>query len=482
MDKGKNSTTDAPNRPTRRRRVQNGAVYHQRTRASNQMTSHLTNELLFGARALLRDNPASLSLARDLRRNESLTHEQLAALQASLLHKTLRTAIARLPFYSRVPRDFSVAEAPEVLRREFPIIAKETLISHRDSLYPNRGRKQPWQTFGKTSGTTGAPLTIFRSLQSLLMEHAFVKRHWSWAGFRDGMARATLRGDMVVGTGETRPPFWFWNRYNHQLLVSSRHLADAYADAIIDRLEALAPVMLQAYPSTAFTLAGLLERRGRRLRIPFIFTASEPLYPHQRELAADRLGGRVMDMYGMAERVAFATECEHGELHVNSDYSQVEIVDDDGRPTDGYGYVVGTTFHNHAMPLVRYRLTDRTRWKPGRCACGRVFPMIEQVTGKLEDSITGSNGTPVSASVLTFAFKGLDHILKSQVAQVGPASWEVRLVPLPGFPATGRQQVIDNIHKLVDPHVRVAVVLKDDLPNTAAGKFRWVVNEFKPPT
>jgi phenylacetate-CoA ligase len=447
----------------------------------DEMTSQLKNELLFGTRALLRDNRFSQWRLRALQRNESMTREQLERLQANLLHKTLRTAIARLPFYSHIQRDFPVAAASKVLRTAFPIIDKDTLFANRESLYPNRGARQPWQALGKTSGTTGAPLTVFRSVQSLLMEQAFVKRHWAWGGYHDGMVRATLRGDLVAARDQSSPPFWFWNRYNRQLLVSSRHLTESHADAIIDRLEILSPAMLQAYPSTAFTLAGLLERRNRRLRIPLIFTASEPLYQHQRALIAARLGARIMDMYGMAERVAFATECEHGELHLNPDYSHVEIVDDEGRPTSGYGYVVGTTFHNHAMPLVRFRLGDRTRWKPGQCACGRVFPMIEPVTGKFEDSITGGNGAPVSASVLTFAFKGLEHIRKSQVAQVGPASWEVRVVPMPGFSAADQQYLVDNIHHLVDPLVAVKVVLKDDLPNTAAGKFRWVVNEFHPP-
>ncbi len=445
------------------------------------MTSQLRNELLFGTRALLRDNPFSQWRLRALQRNESMTRTQLEHLQAGLLHKALRTAIARLPFYSHIQRDFPVAAAAKVLRTAFPIIDKDTLLANRDSLYPNRGARQPWQAPGKTSGTTGAPLTVFRSVQSLLMEQAFVKRHWAWGGYHDGMVRATLRGDLVVGVDRSSPPFWFWNRYNQQLLVSSRHLTESHADAIIDRLEILSPAMLQAYPSTAFTLAGLLAQRNRRLRIPLIFTASEPLYPHQRALITERLGVKIMDMYGMAERVAFATECEYGELHVNSDYSHVEIVDDEGRPTSDDGYVVGTTFHNHAMPLVRFRLTDRTRWKPGQCACGRAFPMIEQVTGKFEDSITGGNGAPVSASVLTFAFKGLDTIRKSQVAQVGPASWEVRVVPMPGFSTADQQYLVDNIHHLVDPLVAVKVVLKDDLPNTAAGKFRWVVNEFRPP-
>jgi phenylacetate-CoA ligase len=432
-------------------------------------------------RALLRDNPFSRLRLRALQRNESLTRDQLERLQDTLLHKTLRTAIARLPFYAHIAGDFPVSAARHVLRSEFPIIDKATLLAHPDSLYPNRGRARPWQAMGKTSGTTGTPLSVLRSAQSLLMEQAFIRRHWAWSGFGAGTVRATLRGDMVVGIDEATPPFWFWNRYNRQLLISSRHLAERHADAIIDRLEMLAPALLQAYPSTAFTLAGLLERRGRRLRIPFIFTASEPLYPHQRALLEQWLGGRIMDMYGMAERVAFATECEFGQMHVNPDYSFVEIVDDDGRPTADAGYVVGTTFHNHAMPLVRYRLSDRTRWKHGQCACGRAFPMIEAVTGKFEDCLTGSDGAAVSASVLTFAFKGLANIDKSQVAQVGPAAWEVRVVPLPGFTLADQRRLVDNIHRLVDPQVAVTIVLKDDLPVTAAGKFRWVVNEFQRP-
>ncbi|GGE91036.1 capsular polysaccharide biosynthesis protein CapK [Massilia psychrophila] len=433
---------------------------------------------MFGTRALLRDTPWSQWRLRALQRNEAMSHAEFAAVQASLLHKTLRTAIARLPFYAHIRRDFPVAASVDVLRAEFPIIDKATLLANRRSLYPNGGVKQPWQALGATSGTTGAPLEVFRSVQSVLMEQAFVKRHWAWGGYHDGMVRASLRGDLVADTAVTKPPFWFWNRYNRQLLVSSRHLTEANADAIIDRLEALAPAMLQAYPSTAFTLAGLLQRRGRRLHIARVFTSSEPSYAHQRELIRDRLGATIMDLYGMAERVAFASACEHGQLHVNADYAYVEIVDGDGRPTDGEGDVVGTTFHNHAMPLVRYRMGDRSRWKPGPCPCGRVFPIIEGVSGKYLDAITGSDGAPVSPSVLTFAFKRMDQIRKSQVAQVGPASWEVRVVPLPGFTAFHQQYLIDIIHRMVDPHVLVKVVLRDDLPNTAAGKFRWVVNEY----
>lgn len=443
------------------------------------MKKKIKNEVLYGTRALLRDNWFCQRQVNDLRRHEQLKRKEMQALQENYLYQTLQVAIRDLPFYQHISPKFSVQDAPRVLREQFPIIDKASLLANPSTLYPNGGNARPWHAIGKTSGTTGTPLTIFRSLNSVLQEQAFIKRHWTWAGYIDGARRVTLRGDMVVPLEQSEPPFWFWNRYNQQLLISSRHLLDQYIEPIIAEIRRVRPHALQAYPSTAYTLAKLLQQRDELLHIPFLFSASEPLYPHQRELILERLGSTVMDMYGMAERVAFATGCEHGNMHINPDYSYVEIVDEHGQPTDGEGFIVGTTFHNLAMPLVRYQLSDRTRWKTGDCPCGRHFPMIEPVTGKFEDSITGSNGAPVSPSVLTFAFKGVENIKKSQVAQIGDAHWQIRLVPMPGFTQQDEQKLIDNIHQLVDAGVKVEVVIKEDLPNTAAGKFRWVVNEYQ---
>ncbi|MGZ3180894.1 MAG: phenylacetate--CoA ligase family protein [Telluria sp.] len=444
------------------------------------MTKLLKNELLYGGRFLFRDNPAlTARVAAELAGHARMDAQQLRTLARQRLHATLQRAIASLPYYRHLDPDFSPAEAEDALRSQFPVIDKATLLANRATLYPNGGAKKWWYALGKTSGTTGTPLMVFRSPRSVLYENEFLKRHWSWGGFEAGMKRATLRGDLVVPIDQAAPPYWFYNRYNNQLLLSSRHLTDHAVTAIIDKLYEFQPDMLQAYPSTAYTLASYLERQGRRLDVPVIFTASEPLYPHQREAILDRLGRKIMDMYGQAERVAFATQCEHGSMHLNTDYSHVELVDEQGNPTQDEGFVAGTTFHNDVMPLVRYRLSDRTRFLPGRCACGRAFPLIEPVTGKYEDAITGGDGMVVSPSVLTFAFKGIENIRRSQVAQVGPAHWEVRVVPDTHFSPADKDKLVHNIHHLVDARVRVDVVLREALPNTAAGKFRWVVNETK---
>jgi phenylacetate-CoA ligase len=91
--------------------------------------------------------------------------------------------------------------------------------------------------------------------------------------------------------------------------------------------------------------------------------------------------------------------------------------------------------------------------------------------------VFNKHGNPISPSVLTFAFKGVENIAKSQVAQVGQGIWQIRIVPMPGYTKSDEEKLVKNIHRLVDADVDLDVVLRDNIPNTSAGKFRWVVNE-----
>jgi phenylacetate-CoA ligase len=438
----------------------------------------LRNEVKYGLRFLLRDTLQSERRLQTLLAHERWSPDRLEAEAHRLLADTLRAAMRRIPRYRDLQASFQASDARGILGR-FPIIDRGDLLERPAEHYPHGSTPRPWTIVGRTSGTSGTPLQVFRSLESVLWENAVVERHFRWSGYRPGMRRAYLRGDLVVPIDRAAPPYWFLNRYNNQLMVSSRHLREECVDDIIGMLREFAPFMMEAYPSTAYELALLLEKRNVSLRIPYVFTGSEPLYSHQRELIEARLAGRVMDHYGMAERIAYATECEHGSLHVNTDYSWVEIIDDDGQPTDGEGYIVGTTFHNNLMPLVRYRMSDRTRWRRGDCSCGRTYPVIEPVTGKYEDTLFGSLGQRISPSVVTFAFKSLRGIKYSQVAQTDEATWEIRVVPEPPFDETERNRLIENVKHLVDPGIHVVVREVADIARTSTHKYRWIVNESK---
>jgi phenylacetate-CoA ligase len=210
-----------------------------------------------------------------------------------------------------------------------------------------------------------------------------------------------------------------------------------------------------------------------------VIVGSEMLYPFQRAKIEAVFGARVRAFYGMSERAAFAAECEHGRMHVHPEYSVVEIVDRDGRPTDGEGFIVGTTLHEAVMPLLRYRLTDTARWDPRPCPCGRTYPVIEALGGKIEDRVFDLKGRAITAAVVGFAYKGLTGIRKGQIAQTARDRWVARLVPGTGYTAADRERFLQNVRTYVSADVNIAIEEVDDIPALPSGKYKWVSQEWR---
>jgi phenylacetate-CoA ligase len=103
--------------------------------------------------------------------------------------------------------------------------------------------------------------------------------------------------------------------------------------------------------------------------------------------------------------------------------------------------------------------------------------MIEPIQGKFEDIIYNSHGDKISPSIITFAFKGLQNIKKSQVAQVSKTEWEIRIVPNSNYSNAETTKLIYNIKSLIDQNIDIRVVIVDDIAKMDSGKFKWVVNE-----
>lgn len=437
------------------------------------------NSLTYALRGLVRENAIALRRARALQATERLAPDELAQRQDALLAATLHAAAERLPAYAGLRGRIPSRGLREFLREAVPLHGKDELLRQRARYYPNQGRPRGWWSIGKTSGSTGTPLDVFRSLDSTLWEHAFHVQHWGWAGFRRGRWQAVLRGDLVVPLEQREPPFWFVDRIGRQLVVSTRHLCRANAAAIADALKAHAPQQLRAYPSAAAELARLNRELGLGLRFDAVFTSSEMLYPVQREAIEQSFGARVFDFYGLAERTVFAMQCEHGSLHVHPLYSLVEIVDADGVPTEGEGFVAGTTLHNRTMPMLRYRTDDTARWRRESCACGRSYPAIEALAGRAGDVVFDLDGQPVAAGVITFAFKGVAHIERAQVAQVAADAWEVRVVPAPGWCDADAQALQRNFERCVSRRLMLRLATVAAIPNLASGKYKWISQEWR---
>jgi phenylacetate-CoA ligase len=155
-------------------------------------------------------------------------------------------------------------------------------------------------------------------------------------------------------------------------------------------LEDLGASGLCCTPSFALLLAERRESRDIDLRYG-VFGA-EPWSEAMREKLEEAWEIDACDIYGLSEVMGpgVAAECREGKgaLHVFDDHFLPEIVDPDtGEPTDGLGELVLTTLTKEALPVVRYRTGDITRFVDGTCACGRTHRRIARFSGRVDDML-----------------------------------------------------------------------------------------------
>lgn len=183
-------------------------------------------------------------------------------------------------------------------------------------------------------------------------------------------------------------------------------------------LEDLGADGLCCTPSFALLLA---ERRGEReIDLRYGVFGAEPWSEALRETLEDTWGIDACDIYGLSEVMGpgVAAECREGKgaLHVFDDHFLPEIVDPEtGKPTDGLGELVLTTLTKEALPVLRYRTGDVTRFVDGACACGRTHRRIARFSGRVDDMLVvrGVNVFPseIEAVVLEHPALGAQYAI-----------------------------------------------------------------------
>jgi phenylacetate-CoA ligase len=148
---------------------------------------------------------------------------------------------------------------------------------------------------------------------------------------------------------------------------------------------------LACTPSFALLLAERAAADGvlDRIRLRFGLHGAEPWSEGLRTKLEAAWGGYdACDIYGLSEVIGpgVAAECREGKgaLHVFDDHFLPEILDpESGRPAaDGaLGELVLTTLTKEALPVLRYRTGDVTRFVGDECACGRTHPRIAPSRG-----------------------------------------------------------------------------------------------------
>ena len=339
----------------------------------------------------------------------------------------------------------------------------------------------------RTSGSTGQPVEVVRSLEATAWIEAGERRALEWnPAYRHGDRRLSL---VHVHSAE-RPlsPAAIRHATSSALANEGTVHADELAvvarrSRIFDELERRPPAATRGVASMLYLAARALEQDGRRLASGDCLSGGGTLPPHQQELVEAAFGCPVRQRYACWEAGVIAYECpEAGSLHVNSESVIVEIVRPGGGPAQPgeIGDVLVTPLRNHTMPLLRYRLGDLAEAPvSSRCACGRSLPVLGRLIGRANELLRGAAGRLVAPETVSRLMWNLvDSVLEFQAVQRPDLHLDVRVVQRETPAAAEERRVIARtLESELELPGSVSVERVESIPLSRAGKLQHVVSQ-----
>ncbi len=219
----------------------------------------------------------------------------------------------------------------------------------------------------QTSGTTGKPKRIYFTAedQELTVDY-----------FANGMRFMVNRGDKALilfpHTSEGSIGLLLKTALN-RIGVETAFEPQGHVDCVIGA------------PEYVIQLSGVRPD----IRADKVLLSSEYVSENAREKITQNWGSLIFEHYGMTEMgLGCAVSCGRGAgYHIRENDIYIEIID----PKTGkavsegqYGEIVFTTLTRRAMPFIRYRTGDISRWITDDCFCGSVLKRIDRVKNRRE--------------------------------------------------------------------------------------------------
>ena len=445
-----------------------------------------------------------LRLLWDARRAKKQGPAALAQRQRARLAEMVAFARTNSPYYRELYRD-----APREVHDPtlLPVTDKKKLMARFDDWVTDREvtietarafvdnpdligeRFLGKYTVLTTSGTTGTPGIFLMDDRSFTVTTALTMRMLSaWLTVGD-VIRLIIGGGriaMVCATGGHFASIVAATRLRKrrggtiQVFPVSTPLPEMVAG-----LNRFRPAILAPYASMGALLASEQEAGRLRINPVLVVLSAEGLARGEYDRIARAFSAKVREGYAATECPFLSYSCEHGWLHVNSDWVLFEPVDADYRPTrpgEQSHTVLVSNLANRLQPILRYDLGDSILQRPGPCPCGDPLPAI-RVQGRTADVLTfpAEHGGRISIAPLALSalFDRTPEVELFQVVQTKPACLRIRLRPRPDVESDRLWQAVhDELSRpLAEHHLgHVAIEHADEPPQQSpGGKFREVV-------
>ena len=343
---------------------------------------------------------------------ETVSQDEMAALQAGRLRDCLARMVLRVPFYREklgsiglVPEDVHSLDDLATL----PFTVKQDLADN----YPYGLLAVPMDDVVRlhaSSGTTGKLTVVAYTANDIAMWTDLAARALRIAGvgLSDVIHVAYGYGLFTGGLG--------LHYGGERLGATVVPASTANMRHQIELAQDFGATVLCCTPSYSLFIGEQAAELGADLSsLRLGVFGAEPWSEEMRSAIETRFGITALDIYGLSEVIgpAVAMECRYKQgLHLAEDHFIPEVVDPStgGALPDGeIGELVFTCATKEALPLLRYRTGDLTRLYGEQCLCGRTTRRMDRPLGRTDDMliIRGVNVFPAQIETELLRTDGL---------------------------------------------------------------------------
>ena len=330
----------------------------------------------------------------------------------------------------------------------------------------------------RTGGTTGAPLKLYRSQNTAEMRQAVEWRNYKIGGFDYRDRKMTL----FPGTHDDvkKEPYFEDPKYK-AMVVKSFEADDARMQLFRNLFLRYQPKFLVGIPQFYRVLGKYVEKHGiDDIQVEALFIQGEAMLDEDRENFRRWFGATTYDFYGMRENAVSASECSHGNMHINEEFTYIEFENDHTPTAAGeLGNIIGTSLHNYAMPLLRYVTGDMGTWEDVSCACRRALPVMKIVGGRTRDYLSTRTKLIFICHHIVYLLELTNGYEELQFFQPDIDHVIIRLVANKNYNPEDAELLKREVRQLTGGELEVSIELVKEIPRTRVGKYRFVVSEIE---
>lgn len=280
---------------------------------------------------------------RKLIKSETINEEQYIIEHFSKIFEYAKNSF---PFYEKLYQEAGVSDLKIKSIKDIekiPVITKEDIRNHLNDFSGG--------LLLNTGGTSGEPFSFFVDKNAFAREWAHMHYIWSLKNYRYTDLKVTLRGKDL---GEVNIKY---NPVHNEFIINTYKNASGFKDEIISLFKKRKIKYLHGYPSAVFNFLKELEsviseneKNIIKKNLKACFLGSEFPMPHITDYLHTTWNLDYISWYGHSEMCILAYDANKvNEYKPFFTYGYTEVVD---------SRLIGTSFHNYDMPLIRYDTGD----------------------------------------------------------------------------------------------------------------------------